>query len=139
MPKSHKSYNLTRNNIRAAMADVEKNLSAALQEIGLASKEGLDQVAQELYDKSTQIAPKDTRELVDSAYKTSIETSNGYMVEVGYTADHAVFSHENSNRNHDYINPTTPGTHWQYLLTPVTELEKSIANKVADNIKKVIE
>ena len=134
-PKSHRSYSKYQSSINSQLKTIAKNLEEAIGLIEMNTKEAVKEVAEEIKEESLKIAPEDTGELKESAY-ISEETEDGkYIVEVGYTAEHATFAHENAGRGVDYKNPTTPGTHWQFLLTPVIEIEQGILKKVADKVK----
>lgn len=135
-PKSHKSYIRTKNDVRKRISEIEDNLSEVFAQILNISSEELKDIGEEILQRSLEIAPEDTGELKASAYIVSDRLKDKTIVEVGYTADHAVFVHENANRQQDFQNPTTPGTHWKFLETPAAEIEKEIAGRVADKIKK---
>jgi len=120
---------------QSQLKDISKNLEQYLALIEKNTEEALDEIAKDIMDKSLSICPVDTEELKNSNYIASAKTADSYTVEIGYTDPRAPNVHENSARNHDYINPTTPGTHWQFLLTPATEVENDIAQIVADKIK----
>jgi len=102
------------------------------------AKEELDSLADEIKADSLAICPVDTSELIKSVYIDNEEKKDRYTVEIGYKSKHAVFAHENSNRGADYKRPTKQNTHWQFLLTPATEIESEIVKRVADKIKRNI-
>lgn len=131
-PKSHKSYKPTAQSIRSQLAEIEKNLQKHIGQIVENVKAELDSIGNEVKEKALEITPIDTGELFMSAYQESESKDGKYTVEVGYMADHAVFAHTNANRGHDYINPTTPGTHWQFLSTALDEVESELARKIAE-------
>jgi len=141
-PKGHKSYEVTKNSIRSSMSAIEKNIQAALAQVKFGAKEALDDIAEEISERSLKIAPEDTGELINSHYIAHEETPSSFTVEIGYKADHAVFVHENSNRVDsegvatDYRDPTTPNTHYRFLLDPANEVEAEISSIVAKSIKK---
>jgi len=134
-PKSHKAYKPTAQGIRSQLAEIEKNLQKHIGQIVENVEAGLDSIGNEVREKALEITPIDTGELLMSAYQESESKGGKYTVEVGYMADHAPFIYTNANRGHDYINPTTPNTHWYFLSTALDEVEKDLAVKIADACK----
>ena len=122
--------------VKSQLKSISQNLEMYISQIEKSTEEALDEIAKDIMDKSLAICPVDTEELKDSNYIASARTADSYTVEIGYTDPKAPNVHENSARNHDYLNPTTPNTHWQFLLTPAIEIENEIAQIVANNIKQ---
>jgi hypothetical protein len=121
--------------VKSQLKSISQNLELYISQIEKSTEEALDEIAKDIMDKSLAICPVDTEELKNSNYIASARTADSYTVEIGYTDPKAPNIHENAGRNHDYKNPTTPNTHWQFLLTPATEVENDIAQIVADKIK----
>ena len=121
----NKQFKIIANNYMAVVNIIEENAPEALKEIG-----------QDLLQESLRLAPKDEGDLVDSAYLSEAKDGNNYVVEVGYKTDYAAFVHEMPKTRKDYVNPTTPGTHWQYLLSPAVKIESELLAKVAAKLEK---
>lgn len=134
-PKSHPAHAKFKGALDQQLKQLSKNIEDAVDGLGTVAYSSLQKIGQELYDKSTEVCPKDTNELVNSAFLGSERTLDHMAVRVGYKADHAVFAHENAGRDVDYVNPTTPGTHWKFLEQPLTELEADVEKIIADDLK----
>lgn len=116
---------------KKALDQVAKNLEQVLQGIEGLTEEALDEIALTIHNNSQAYAPLDTRELRESSYIESEKTGTNYTVEIGYKADHSVYTHEIG----PYKNPTTLGTGYKYLQRAATEVESDIPQIIADSLK----
>jgi len=121
--------------VKSQLKSISQNLEQYISQIEKSTEEALDEIAKDIMDKSLAICPVEFGDLKESNYVASAKTSDSYTVEIGYTDPRAPNIHENAGRERPYEHPTTPGTHWQFLLTPATEVENDIAQIVADKIK----
>lgn len=133
--KSSSSFKRNKTNAKSGLKEIRNNLQKALADIEEGAAEGLEEVAQTIHNTSNRYAPMDTGELRDSSYYEQIEAPDKVVYEIGYTADHAVYAHENAGRGVDYVNPTTSGTHWKFLEKAVGETTEDIERVVADAAK----
>lgn len=134
--RAHKHYLSTQKDVNKAIADVGNNIAAVLAGMGVSTEQALDIIAEEIKDRSLEIVPRDTETLAKSIRVESEKAGDTYTVGVGYMEDYAVFASTNANRGHDYKEPTTPNTHWNFLLAPVQEVEADIEKILADKLKE---
>lgn len=112
---------------------IANNIVAAMQALGDGAKQALVEEGEAIKTRSDNLAPKQTRELVDSSYIESKQEGDTFKVEIGYTAPHALFQHELYGESYD--TPTTPGTQPKFLQTALTEVEGDLAEMIASKMK----
>lgn len=96
-----------------------------------------DEVVNEVIRKSLTIAPEKTGDLIASFKTETLEERDGYKNwYIAYQVWYAGFVHDNANRGHDYIKPTTPDTHWHFLTDPLADVKQDIDNIMAAAMKK---
>lgn len=132
--KTSPSYINSKASADKALKDVANNLQSVIDGLKIQSEDVLYEVGLNILNTSNRYAPLDEGELRDSSYIEDERTETGYTVEVGYTADHAVYTHELG----PYKNPTTPGTGFKYLQRAVTETESDIEQILADAFRNIL-
>jgi hypothetical protein len=132
------SFIATKADVRKALSGIEANLNAVLANLQITAESKLLEIGRQIETRSNEIAPKDTHELVGSSYVESETIGGTTTVEIGYMADHAAYTHENTPSHEDYKSPTTAGTHFKFLQTALTEKENDLMNELASALKEQI-
>jgi len=134
--KSSVSYIKSKESADKALKEVSNNLQIALDKLKIQGEEILYEVGLNVLNTSNRYAPLDNGDLRDSSYIVDEKTKDSYTVEIGYTADHAVYQHELYGTS--YKNPTTPGTTPKFLQNALNEVEADIERIIADAERNVI-
>jgi hypothetical protein len=129
------SFIATKADARQALANIEANLNSVLAALQITAEDKLLELGKQIEERSNEIAPEDTGELKSLSYAESERVGDTVTVAIGYRADHAAYTHENTPSKTDYQNPTTPGTHFKFLQTALTEKENDLMNELADALK----
>lgn len=130
--KSSAAYKATNKQARKKAKDLEKRLFAEMQKIENVTKDELEEIANNLKETSVNLAPKDTGVLRASAYVKDNSSGHRLRFNVGYTADHALYQHENYE---EYQNPTTPGTEPNFLLGPFNQIVGDVVDRIKNRIR----
>lgn len=134
--KNSESYVRRSGDAKKALAQVQANLQAVIEQIQGDAEVALEEIALTIQNTSNRYAPLDDGELRESSYIEKEVVGDRVTFEVGYTADHSVYTHEIfAGPGETYKDPTTPGTFPKYLERAVIETEDDIATIVADAIR----
>lgn len=104
---------------------VVNNLRQELAKIEGKTKRGLLRCGFLIQAESQEECPKDLGNLSASAYTTSEDTADGFIVETGYGTDYAIFQHEFIEFKHK------PGQKAKFLEDPLKRNVNNILNIVA--------
>jgi hypothetical protein len=137
MPKGRiqvtdKAFIITKGNAKKAIDGITKNIQAAIDGMVGITEQEVETLVGEIMADSNRRAPKDTGELVDSAFKVTDSQPDKTTFVFGYTDLKAPYQHELYDV---YKNPTTPGTEPHFLLSALNEAESDILPKIASAIK----
>lgn len=91
---------------------------------------GLKKAALFLQAESQKIVPVDTGNLKNSAYTRTEGSGFETTAEVGYTADYAIYVHEDLEARHK------PGKYAMYLLTPALAFREKMIDIITKEAKK---
>lgn len=137
MPKGRirvtdKAFIVTKGNAKKAIDGMTKNIQSAIDGIVGITEQEVENLVDEIMADSNRRAPKDTGELVNSAFKVTESQADKTIFIFGYKALHAPYQHELYDT---YKNPTTPGTEPHFLLNALNAAENEILPTVASAIK----
>ena len=107
------------------LQDILNNFERFEAELKERMEEGLRAAGNKIVELSDENVPVDTGELIGSSY---VEVS-GNELEVGYTAEHAIYVHEDLEANHPN------GGQAKFLEKAVYENKDVILDEVADEMK----
>ena len=134
--KSHPAYIKLKGDAEKALKEISVNLQTIIDNMSIVTQDSLEEIGLTIKNRSDTYAPLDTGELRESSYVESEQQGDKTVVEIGYTADHAVYQHE--NYGDAYNNPSTPGTMPHFLLLATQQTEKEIPEIIADALRNEI-
>lgn len=108
---------------------LNSNIPQFLRDLYNAVAEETERQANELLRQSQEQVPVNTGELRDSGYVKINKTSDSISAEIGYTAPHAIYVHEDRQAQHDNGKAG-------FLGDVYKQTENTIINNVGNAIKR---
>ena len=107
------------------LPEVISALNVRIARVKGATRIGMSRVALVVMGESVRRTPVKTGNLRGSAYQRIVDSNQGPVAEIGYTANYAWWVHEIDKVY------KAPGTHWKFLQTAVQDLSNWIVQTLA--------